>query len=351
MNLWKKISLGLFAIVFGIFVAKLHKTTFNPQVQSKKSNALAELILKNSSVDLVQVGEYVVTSGDLKWELENHVAPLMLIGWSQDISDNDKRFLKKDLNDQVIGLVNSSSSPLVQSIFLSLLERKLVFEWIVKHSVGFEHSDSQRYIECVENSRSIASLNPDLYKDSTNRKRLKNKFCEQAIIQQYINEVILSHISIPESEIKQGYMTKYNNQQKSPKVIFAQILVGDEVTASKLKKTATKDNFGALAMDFSLSPEGLASKGKIGPFSREQLPQLFEILFEMEQGTISNIIKSDYGYHLFHLIYRYQSGIVPYEQARNGIIDDIKRKRLQLELDKLVDLAMNVIRIVPDPNL
>jgi parvulin-like peptidyl-prolyl isomerase len=47
----------------------------------------------------------------------------------------------------------------------------------------------------------------------------------------------------------------------------------------------------------------------------------------MEAGTISEVIKSPYGYHIFKLEEKIESRQIPFEEAKVGILQELGQKK------------------------
>ncbi|VVC04690.1 Foldase protein PrsA [Candidatus Burarchaeum australiense] len=76
------------------------------------------------------------------------------------------------------------------------------------------------------------------------------------------------------------------------------ILVDDEATAKKLLKTLTPINFAAVAQKNSTCPSA-EKGGDLGWFGPGQMVKEFEeIAFKLKPGAISNVVKTEFGYHI-----------------------------------------------------
>ncbi len=69
----------------------------------------------------------------------------------------------------------------------------------------------------------------------------------------------------------------------------------------ELKKQVTPANFADIAAKESQEPGASASKGDLGYFGKGQMVDAFEnAVFPMASGTISDIVETQFGYHLIH---------------------------------------------------
>jgi len=72
---------------------------------------------------------------------------------------------------------------------------------------------------------------------------------------------------------------------------------------NELKDRASTENFVQLAKENSTEPGASETGGDLGWFSKGQMVQPFEdAAFNMEKGTISDVVETDFGYHLIYKV-------------------------------------------------
>jgi peptidyl-prolyl cis-trans isomerase D len=117
-------------------------------------------------------------------------------------------------------------------------------------------------------------------------------------------------------ESKKAEIEKYYNDNKveftKPEQVKARhILIRandkrDDAASKKLaedlRKQATAQNFAALATKNSDDPGSKANGGDLGEFGRGRMVPVFEdTAFKLEVGAISEVVKSDFGYHIIYV--------------------------------------------------
>jgi len=66
------------------------------------------------------------------------------------------------------------------------------------------------------------------------------------------------------------------------------------------EKVAAGEDFADLARQHSDCPSG-AEGGNLGPFQRGMMvPEFDKAAFELEVGTVSDVVETDFGYHLIY---------------------------------------------------
>jgi peptidyl-prolyl cis-trans isomerase C len=126
-------------------------------------------------------------------------------------------------------------------------------------------------------------------------------------------------------------LTYYNDHRASfkldPKVRARQIVVTDgEEAIQILKRLKRGEKFEKLAREKSVGPEK-ANGGDLGYFSRGEKPPEFDMVFTLEVGAISGLIRSPYGYHIFKLDEKIEPRDISFEEAKPRILQELKQRR------------------------
>ena len=127
---------------------------------------------------------------------------------------------------------------------------------------------------------------------------------------------ILPTINVTDDEIKAFYKTnsdKYQNQQQRE---ASHILIAASKNAAPAEKAKAKakaedllsqirknpKQFEELATKYSQDPESAKKGGELGAFGRGMMVKPFDdAVFSMKVNEISNIVESDFGYHIIKL--------------------------------------------------
>ena len=99
------------------------------------------------------------------------------------------------------------------------------------------------------------------------------------------------------------------------------------------------EKFQKLARKYS-DCESKSKGGDLGYFAKGKMVKSFEdVAFQLEVNELSDIIKTEYGYHLIKLTDRQESRIVPLEEAKDKIISFLQREKRDLAIrDYLLNL-------------
>lgn len=168
---------------------------------------------------------------------------------------------------------------------------------------------------------------------------LKKSIRERLLTERLLARDVDPRISSAEVEAR---FNEWEPERKMhpPQVRAGQIVVPSEQKAIEVKKRL-KDGepFERVAMEYSVAPNADAG-GYLGWFARDEMPEIVDdTCFELEPGTLSDIVPSEYGYHIFKVYERTEGRPVELEEVRDeverSIIDErsrIARQRLEARL-------------------
>jgi peptidyl-prolyl cis-trans isomerase C len=164
----------------------------------------------------------------------------------------------------------------------------------------------------------------------------KGRLEEKLLAEKMVRSVLQFQGEVSEKEAIEYYETHRSSFQLGPKVRARQIVVADGEEAIQILKRLKKgEHFEKLAQEKSLGPEK-AKGGDLGSFSQGERPAEFDQVFRMEAGTISDVIRSPYGYHIFKLEEKVEAREIPLSEAKPGILLELRRKKEQEEYQQWI---------------
>ncbi|MEJ6952509.1 peptidylprolyl isomerase [Natronospora cellulosivora (SeqCode)] len=163
---------------------------------------------------------------------------------------------------------------------------------------------------------------------------------EQVILINKLQEVIIDGIALDDEAVENYYNENIEEFNRDEEVEASHILVE---TAEKAEEVMVKLNNGADFADMAreYSTDGSANQGgTLGSFARGvMIPEFENVAFEMEVGEISDIVETQFGYHIIKVTGSTEAGIVTLEEAR----EDIERVLLhQKEADAINSYIENL---------
>ncbi|MEM4992138.1 peptidylprolyl isomerase [Priestia sp. SB1] len=138
------------------------------------------------------------------------------------------------------------------------------------------------------------------------------KQIELSLIQQ---KAVTAGVDKSEKKLK-AYYEKHKEEFETAKA--SHILVQDEKAANEIKKKLDEGgDFSKLAKEYSIDTATASNGGDLGEFKRgDMVTEFSDAAFSIKLNTISDVIKTDYGYHIIKVTERKQK---TYEQAKDQV--------------------------------
>ncbi len=144
---------------------------------------------------------------------------------------------------------------------------------------------------------------------------------------------------VGEPEIAQYYRLHREQFQRPERVYIRQVLLDDQLAASDLRQLwAWGAPYEEVIARVDETPG--AYLGQEGEFSRQELPSSFaDLLFSLEAGTVSDVLTTDYGFHVIRVVAHQAPSEVDFRSAKSEIRRELEQKRIHDGLEKLVESA------------
>lgn len=115
-----------------------------------------------------------------------------------------------------------------------------------------------------------------------------------------------------------------------------QLVTNQKAKAKRLREKLLKGaNFAKMAQDHGLSPDRKRG-GDLGFIVKGQVPEEFNICFELKPGEISEVVESPYGFHLFKVLERRSEQQLPFTAVKEKIRIRLQQERQTETREKLL---------------
>ncbi|MGA1844597.1 MAG: peptidylprolyl isomerase [bacterium] len=165
-------------------------------------------------------------------------------------------------------------------------------------------------------------------------------FLDGLLVKKLVQQEIEPSLKVTEEEMRSFFLTHKQEFDRDREYRARQIVVESEMEAREILKLLQGGrDFAALARERSLSPDH-ENGGDLGFFGLGQMPPEFdEVVLTLKEGEISDVVQSDYGYHIFQLLEIRQPKEATWEEAMPKIEQILlAQKRDQAFHDWLLDL-------------
>lgn len=256
--------------------------------------------------------------------------------------------VRQDLTlQQLVGAVGGGSirarTALGQLIALQTEERK---------AVDFHFSPEAYLVQVkleADAARKYYDANPKLFEVP---EQLKAEFLVLGM------EAIMAQVTVPEAEIRAAYEKAKERYQQGEERRASHILITADEKAPEAERKAAKTKaeqllgelrknpkaFADLAKKNSQDPGSAAKGGDLGFFSRGMMVESFDkAAFSLKEGELSDVVQSDFGYHIILVTGIKAAKGKPYEEVKPGLTAELKRQAAQRKYAEMAEAFTNTI--------
>lgn len=167
-----------------------------------------------------------------------------------------------------------------------------------------------------------------------------------------------SRVSVSEDDLRKSYEQNIKNYTQPEERRASHILVKAEKSAPAADRQAAKAKaekllaelrknpaqFAELARKNSEDPGSAANGGDLEFFGRGNMTKPFEdAVFSLKKGQISDVVESDFGYHIIELTDLRGGQAQPFEAVRAQIEDDARKQLAQRLYADAADKFTNIV--------
>ena len=179
---------------------------------------------------------------------------------------------------------------------------------------------------------------------------LTRKITRGMAIEQLIKNHVIQGTAVSDVESRAFYDQNARMFEKPEQIQARHILIkveGDVTDEQKAeartkiemvrKKAVDGGDFAALASEYSEGPSR-AKGGDLGYFSRGQMVKPFDdAAFALEPGKISEVVETQFGYHIIEVTDRQPASVVSYETAQAQIVERLKQEKSRREIRQYIE--------------
>jgi peptidyl-prolyl cis-trans isomerase D len=115
-----------------------------------------------------------------------------------------------------------------------------------------------------------------------------------------------------------------------------------------LKQIKGGANFGELAKKNSEDTGSAQNDGELPDWiTRGQIPDLEQVTFSLKPGQTSDLIKTQYGYHIVQVLQHEDARLRPFEEVKGEIAAQIKKQRAAEQMQQIADKAQTALQKDP----
>ncbi|MCM2359593.1 MAG: peptidylprolyl isomerase [Geobacteraceae bacterium] len=227
------------------------------------------------------------------------------------------------------------------------LDQLISAELLYQTGLKLEIKDLDKQVEAKISQAKTQFPTPAEYEaalkaNGLTEKDLVEQFRKGVVINSLLEKEILSKITIPEADVKKFYDENQDKFKRPESYHASHILIGVDPQAKPEEKQKAKEkaeavrkkilageDFAALAKAESSCPSK-EKGGDLGTFGKgEMVPQFEKAAAALKPGEISEVVETQFGYHVIKLAEKKDAGLVTLDESKEKIQNYLKQNKYQ----------------------
>ncbi len=228
--------------------------------------------------------------------------------------------------------------PFKRALLDTYIHRMLLLQEARKHNITASPEEVDRGVLRLSGDYPAGNFNEVLAQGQLSMAELRSREASRLTIEKLFASHVYSRVAVTEEELRAWYAAHDTDFHEPERVHAAQIVVKGLDEARRLQaQLKSGKKFADLARRYSLSADAKVG-GDLGLFPRGQMPPAFdEVVFKLGVGQVSDVVSTEYGFHLFRVLERRPARKREFAEVRNlveGKVLEQKRAQAQETFEK-----------------
>lgn len=193
--------------------------------------------------------------------------------------------------------------PFKRALVDTLVKRMLLLQEARQYNLSVTPDEVDRRMLRLSGDYPTDNFSDALAQGQLSLAELRAREANRLLIEKLFANHVYARVAVTEEELRAHYTAHEKEFHEPEQVHAAQLVVKglDEARRVQAQLKAGK-KFADLARRYSLSADAKVG-GDLGFFPRGQMPPAFdEVVFALRPGQVSDVVSTEYGYHLFRVI-------------------------------------------------
>jgi parvulin-like peptidyl-prolyl isomerase len=221
------------------------------------------------------------------------------------------------------------TDPLRKRVLDDLVDRALLLQQARARSIAVDQDQVERAFLRVRGEYPGTHFDDLLARERLSQAELKARLKEQLTVERLFHDEVFPRVLVPPADAEKWYAEHPAEFQEPERVRVMQVVVSSRDEAAALRDKLRRDpsKFAEVARASSIAPEG-KNGGELGWIGRGSgFPEVFDVCFSLPLKSVSDVVPSPYGFHVFRVVERKAAGRRTLDQARGEITERLLRDR------------------------
>lgn len=250
-----------------------------------------------------------------------------------------------------VPLDDSKLEEFKDNILKSLIDQEVLFQESVAQGIVIAPEEIQEELDNFKKQfETESAFQKQIDEMGYTEAFILSQIKQSKTIEKYIEEKVMPGISVSEADAR-AYFDSHPDEFKMPERVHAShILLKVDPKASDASKAEARkkmegikakldkgEDFAKLAAENSECPSS-AKGGDLGFFSRGQMvPPFEEAAFALSPGEISNVVETQFGYHLIKSQEKEMATALAFDDIKERLTDKLKEDKFKEMFPRYID--------------
>ena len=272
---------------------------------------------------------------------------------------NGEAINKADLENAVRGLEGRAGGPVpadqrdrvYRGVLDDMIGYKLLMQEAKARQIAVPDADVDAQVAQIRSQfQSDAQFQQALAAQKMTLEAVRDDARAEMSVEKLVESEIAGKVAVKPEAITDFYQKNQDKFQQGPRVRASHILIGipqnaDPSTKQQAKAKAeallkdlkTGKDFAATAKASSQDPGSAPNGGDLGYFEQGQMVPPFEqAAFALKPGEMSEVVETQFGYHIIKVADKQDSRLVPLDDARQQIEQYLTQQNRQAQTESFV---------------
>jgi len=172
------------------------------------------------------------------------------------------------------------------------------------------------------------------------------KMTEQILVQALIEREILNKVKVNDEEVLEYYEQNKDSFTEKEQVHLYNILLETEEEAQNiLEQLKAGEDFSEIAIEKSSGPSA-AQGGDLGYVAKGTIiPEIEEVVFALESEELSEVVKTDFGFHILKISDKKAETVKTLEEVKEGILQTLLPDKQKEAFENLLEELKGKVEI------
>jgi len=226
----------------------------------------------------------------------------------------------KSGGEAVAGEKTPEREVLQEALLEQMIEKKILLQAARRMNIHLSRAEFKEKSTALKNG-----MDDKAFQGFLKEQGLSQKVWEQATRENFLIEKLMArlaeeaNISVSPEEVRRYYEAHREEWHVGEQIKLRQIVVGTEEKAAAIRLSLLKGADFLETARIHSQQVHIDDEGGLGYLSRTEVPLEFDPLFQAEVGSISEVIKTPFGYHLVKVEDHRTARLLSFEETQEQI--------------------------------